>query len=110
MNEHFKRILDEGIAQITDAKKKADDAVVKAKRDMAAVAELAETLPQKMLEKMSELFVGEVDFPEGHFSRPDECWLQIGGKQEHFIRYDSVRKLKPMKGRYRVILVVQKVD
>lgn len=110
MNEHFKRVLDEGIAQIVDAKKKADDAVVKAKRDLAAVAEFAETLPTQMLDKMSELFVGEVDFADGQYFRPDECALHIGGKQEHFIRYDSVRKLKSMKGRYRVIVVLQKAE
>jgi urate oxidase len=110
MNEHLKRIMDDGMVQLTDAKKKADEALAKAKRDMGTLVEFAETLPQRMLDKMSHVFVGQLDYRDGSFSRPEEAYVQIGGVQEHFIRYDSVRKLDPMKGKYRVIVVLQKMD
>lgn len=109
MNEHFKNIIDDGMAVLIEAKKKAEDAVAKAKRDMGVLAELSESLPHRILDKASSFFIGEMDF-QGEAHRFDEAYISIAGKQEHFVRYDSPRKLPPMKGRYRVIVMLEKMD
>jgi hypothetical protein len=109
MNQNFKHILDDAMAQLADSKKKADEAYARAKRDLGTLSEFAESLPQKMIDQMSKVFVGELDFQDGEYFRPEEASVKIGGKEEYFVRYDSVRKLEPMKGKYRVIVVLQKL-
>lgn len=109
MNEHFKNIIDDGMAVLIDARKKAEDAVAKAKRDMGVLAELSESLPHRILDKASLFFIGEMNF-HGEEHRLDEAYISIAGKQEHFLTYNSPRKLPPMKGRYRVIVMLEKMD
>lgn len=110
MNEHFKNIIDDSMAVLIEAKKKAEDAVAKAKRDMGVLAELSESLPHKILDKASSFFIGELNYEHWDENRNGEAYVSIGGKQEHFTRYDSPRKLPPMKGRYRVIVMLEKMD
>lgn len=110
MNEHLKRLADEHMAQLNEAKKKADEAFARAKRDLGSLAEFAEQLPQRILDRCSEIFVGEIEYPEGCYFRPDECRVNVGGQEEYFIRGDRPRRLSPMKGKFRVILVLQKIE
>lgn len=110
MNQHFKSVIDDGIASVVEAKKKAEDAVAKAKRDLGVLAELSESLPHKILDKASSFFIGELNYEHWDSNRNGEAYISIGGLQEHFMRYDSPRKLSPMKGRYRVIVMLEKVD
>lgn len=106
MNEAFRRILDDAVAKIEAADKQARDAAVQAKKDLRAVAEFAESLPHRMLDTMSVLTTCEFDW-----NGPDQ-WcnygpdLSIGGQQR---RLEGGFRT-PLKGKYRAIVILQKIE
>ena len=110
MNDQLRRIMDDGIARLIETKKQADEAFARAKRDMGTLVEFAEQLPQKMLDKCSNIFVGELNFYAGGCFQERQASVNIGGAEERFIPYDGSKKLEPMKGKYRVIVVLQKME
>ncbi len=103
MNEAFKRILDDAILRIDESDKKVRDAAVQAKKDLRAVAEFAESLPHRMLDTMSVLATGELNFEQWYHY---EAYLNVGGQQTPL--QGGLRT--PLKGKYRAIVILQKME
>jgi hypothetical protein len=103
MNDHFKRILDDAAAQLDSSLKDAETAVARAKKEMAGLAEFAERLPHDFLDKCNHLLVGEREFDGS--SLYGSTYLSVGCNQ---IPLTPEIKL-PLKGKYRVIMLIQKI-
>ena len=107
MNEHFKRILDEATTRLDTSLKDAQNAVTRAKKEMSALAEFGEHLPHAFLEKFNHLMVGE-------FEARNDYWNE--SRYGHNIDFGGTTAqvnppIKgPLKGKYRVIVLLQKMD
>ena len=115
MHEAFKRIISEGVGQL-DAHVKLMRSetegclrrVEDAKADMAALSKFAEDLPSAMLDKFSDLLIGQVRLADPPpFAGTGAVNLQISGQ---YVSLSGWPPDKQLSGRYRVIVILQKVD
>jgi hypothetical protein len=109
MNEAFKRILDDAVLRIEEADKKAREAAVQAKKDLRGIADFAETLPHRILDTMSVLATTEFNWSDQnpwHSYGGSGGNLEIGGQQG---RLEGGLRM-PLKGKYRAIVILQKMD
>lgn len=109
MNEAFKRILDDAVLRIEEADKKARDAAVQAKKDLRGIADFAESLPHRILDTMAVLATTEFNWDERnpwHSYGHNGGELTIGGQQG---RLEGGLRT-PLKGKYRAIVILQKMD
>ncbi len=114
MNKSLKAIIDEGMKDLEglEASIKADvgsamGVVGKCKADMAALANFAEDLPQKMLDKMSLVMTTDFDFGQGH-GRGSWSSLEIGGQRQGL--RGMLGSEEKIQGKYRAIVILSKVD
>jgi hypothetical protein len=105
MNEHFKRILDDATTRLDTSLKDAQGAVARAKKEMTALAEFSEHLPHAFLDKFNHLMVGEYQFNPGNWT-PDSAYLGVGF---HRVMVNPAIQ-NPLVGKYRVIVLLQKMD
>jgi len=106
MNEHFKRILDEATARLDTSLKEAQNAVVRAKKEMTALAEFGETLPHTLLDKFNMIMTGEQQFDGGNWYQSTVS-LRVGGYHEIPL---GIEIKQPLRGKYRAIVLLQKLD
>jgi hypothetical protein len=114
MHESFKRIIAEGIRDLESKEEHirmtsegAAERVAQAKRDMAALSNFAEDLPQKVLERFSRVLTAEFTFGE----RSEMGWgmLEFGGNRQTLQGLWGGPE-KPMSGRNRAVVILEKVD
>jgi di/tripeptidase len=119
MHESLKRIIEEGMAHLEDrnqsieANAKAASMIVdEAKKNMAALAHFAEDLPTKMLERFSHLLTGELDLTQqGAYAMGSYSNARLDIRGSCATLYGVLGdKNQPDKGRYRAIVILQKVD
>lgn len=115
MNKSLKAIIDEGVKDLKELaefsikrEEKARAVVDRCKADMTALVRFAEDLPQAMLDRMSLVMTTDFDFPSNSGSG---SWsmLEIDGQRQSLRGMFGSSEGK-LKGKYRAIVILSKVD
>jgi len=112
MHDTLKRIIEEGkrdLENLADLVKSREDraqkVIERCKRDMAGVTQFAEDLPQKAMEKFSVVLTTEFDFHNQGLSYGQ---LQFEGMSQTL--HGLFGKREPLTGKYRAIVLLEKID
>jgi len=117
MNQHFQRIIDDATARLTDLTKEAQQTADKARKELGMLSEFAENIPHQMLDTCSHIFVGELKYDEENkysWSSSKDAKLTVCGVTVDFMPWDNhragPRKMEMKPGKYRAVVVLQKVE
>lgn len=117
MNEHFARIISDAEARLTALKKEAEQAADEARKKLGMLSEFAENIPSQMLNTCAHIFVAELRYDEENkysWNGSNEAKLSVCGVTADFMPWDphrgGPRKMDMKQGKYRAIVVLQKVE
>lgn len=112
MHDTLNRIIAEGkneLERMLELSKSREDRakeiIERCKRDMASVVQFAEDLPQKALEKFSIVLTTEFNF---HNQGLGYGQLQFEGASQSL--HGLFGKREPLTGKYRAIVLLEKID